>query len=39
MALRWGIVGVAGIGIAHAQALKGMEGVELYAACDIVPEA
>ncbi|MFA0773769.1 MAG: hypothetical protein KEFWMYNX_001797 [Candidatus Fervidibacter sp.] len=39
MALRWGIVGVAGIGIAHAQALKGMEGVELYAACDVVPEA
>ncbi|GBC97810.1 Glucose--fructose oxidoreductase [bacterium HR17] len=39
MALRWGIVGVAGIGSSHAQALKGMEGVELYAACDVVPDA
>lgn len=38
MALRWGIVGVAGIGTSHAKALKEMEGVKLYAACDIVPE-
>ncbi len=39
MALKWGIVGVAGIGTSHAQALQGVEGVELYAACDVVPEA
>ncbi len=39
MALKWGIVGVAGIGTSHAKALKDMEGVELYAACDVVPEA
>ena len=39
MALKWGIVGVAGIGTSHAKALQGMEGVELYAACDVVPEA
>lgn len=38
MALKWGIVGVAGIGTSHAKALQGMEGVELFAACDIVPE-
>ncbi|MCS7264135.1 MAG: Gfo/Idh/MocA family oxidoreductase [Armatimonadetes bacterium] len=38
MALKWGIVGVAGIGASHAKALKDFEGVELYAACDIVPE-
>ncbi len=39
MALKWGIVGVAGIGASHAKALQNMEGVELFAACDIVPEA
>jgi Predicted dehydrogenases and related proteins len=39
MALKWGIVGVAGIGASHAKALQGMDGVELYAACDVVPEA
>ncbi|MCS7191559.1 MAG: Gfo/Idh/MocA family oxidoreductase [Armatimonadetes bacterium] len=38
MALKWGIVGVSGIGVSHAKALQGFEGVELYAACDIVPE-
>ncbi|MCS7224517.1 MAG: Gfo/Idh/MocA family oxidoreductase [Armatimonadetes bacterium] len=37
MALRWGIVGL-GIGRAHAQALQKVEGVELYAACDVIPE-
>lgn len=39
MAVRWGVVGVMGIGTSHAQALKEMEGVELFAACDVVPEA
>ena len=38
MALKWGIVGVAGIGSSHAKALSDMEGVELYAACDVVPK-
>lgn len=38
MSLKWGIVGVAGIGFSHARALKDFEGVELYAACDVVPE-
>ncbi len=38
MALKWGIVGVAGIGASHAKALQGLDGVELFAACDIVPE-
>lgn len=39
MKLKWGIVGVMGIGSSHAQSLKEMEGVELFAACDIVIEA
>ncbi len=37
MGLRWGIVGL-GVGRAHAQALKNVAGVELYAACDVVPQ-
>ncbi len=39
MALKWGILGVAGVGSSHAKALQDFEGVNLYAACDIVPEA
>ena len=38
MSLRFGIVGCGAIGPIHADALKGVEGAELSAVCDIVPE-